>query len=77
MAPTSGSIAVAGTLNLVATAQFEGGPSSVTSTTTWSSSVPAKATVSSAGVVTGVSSGTTVITGIYGGKTVTVPITVT
>lgn len=66
VSPTSGSLSVGQSLQLTATGTFgnanHSSTQNITSSVTWSSTVPSVATVSSSGLVLGISAGTTTIT---------------
>jgi uncharacterized protein YjdB len=77
VAPTSGSLAAGGTLQLTATTRDANANILSGRTVTWSSSDGTKASVSTTGLVTGVAAGNATITAASEGKSGTSAITVT
>jgi len=76
LSPTSGSVAVGGTLQLSATPLDAAGNELVGRTVTWSSSNTARATVNTSGLVTGVSTGAVTIRATSEGRTASASLTV-
>ncbi len=65
--PASPALAVAGTVQMIATATWATGPTTVvTNRVTWASATPAKATITAGGLVTGVAAGTSVLSATLG-----------
>lgn len=76
VSPTSASLVVGATAQLVATARDSAGNSLLGRTTQWSSANPSVATVSGTGLVTGVGTGTVVVTATVDGVTASASLTV-
>jgi hypothetical protein len=67
LSPTSGSISVGATQQFTATGNYSNGTmQNLTSSVTWTSSVPADATIGAGGLATGVAAGSTYITATAG-----------
>ena len=78
VSPASASIAVAGTQQFTAIGTYtDGSTKDLTSSVTWSSTIPATATISSAGLATAIASGKTVISAALAGTGATATLTVT